>query len=96
MLGVNEVPNCHRTRCLVSLNPATSVDYMKRLEKRTAMYPTVHTEMRQFPFDNGATYKEIINPFNGKVPQRVVIGIVKTDAIKGSYEHDPLRLKKRV
>ena len=80
--------------CLVSLNPATSVDYMKGLEKRNAMYPIMHTEMRQFPFDNGATYKEIVNPFNVKVPQRVVIEIVKTDAFNGSYEHDPFAFEK--
>ena len=80
--------------CLVSLNPATSVDYMKRLEKRTAMYPIVHTEMRQFPFDKGVTYREIINPFNGKVPQKVVIGIVNTLAFNGEYEFDPYAFEK--
>ena len=44
--------------------------------KTQAKYPMIRTEMRQFPLDNGATSKEINNPFHGKVPQRVMIGIL--------------------
>lgn len=45
--------------------------------------------MRQFPLDNGATSKEIINPFNGKIPQGIVMGIVATTAFNGKYDKDP-------
>ncbi|PFX15712.1 hypothetical protein AWC38_SpisGene20062 [Stylophora pistillata] len=53
--------------CLVSLNPTTSVDFMKRLNKTKA---------------------------NGKVPQRIVIGVVRAAAFNGAYEHDPYAFEK--
>ena len=44
--------------------------------------------MRQYPLDNGATYKEINNPFNNKVPQRFVLAIVENSAFNGRYDQD--------
>ena len=46
--------------------------------------------MRQFPLDNGGTSKEINNPFDGKVPQRVTIGFLKTTAFNGQYNEENL------
>lgn len=46
--------------------------------------------MRQFPLDNGATSKEINNPFNGKVP----LGILETTAFNGEYDKDPFAFQK--
>ena len=50
----------------------------------------IRTEMRQFPLEDGATSKEINNPLNGKGPQRVIIGILKTTAFNGQYKEDCL------
>ena len=50
--------------------------------------------MRQFPLDNGATSKEINNPFNGKVPQRIILGILETTAFDGEYDKDPFAFQK--
>ena len=80
--------------CLVSQNPAVYMSMMSMMTKTPTKYPMIHTEMRQFPLDNGATFKEINNPFNGKVPQRVIIGILKTTAFNGQYNEDPLAFGK--
>ena len=80
--------------CLVSLNPAVYMSMMSMMTKTPTKYPMIRTEMRQFPLDNGATSKEINNPFNGKVPQRVIIGILKTTAYNGQYNEDPLAFGK--
>ena len=80
--------------CLVSLNPAVYMSMMSMMTKTPTKYPMIRTEMRQFPLDNGATSKEINNPFNGKVPQRVIIGILKTTAFNGQYNEDPLAFGK--
>ena len=61
--------------CLVKLNPSSYMDMMGLLSKSAALFPFVRTEMRQYPLNNGATYKEINNPFNNKVPQRFVLAI---------------------
>ena len=50
--------------------------------------------MRQFPLDNGATSKEINNPFNGKVPQRIILGILENTAFDGEYDKDPFAFQK--
>ncbi|PFX25068.1 Uncharacterized protein F54H12.2 [Stylophora pistillata] len=75
--------------CLVSLNPSVYDNTMSIITKTPAKYPIIRTEMRQFPLDNGATSKEIINPFNGKIPQRIVMGILATVAFNGQYDEDP-------
>ena len=50
--------------------------------------------MKQFPLDNGATSKEINSTFNGKVPQRIIIGILETTAFNGQYNKDPCAFQK--
>ena len=75
--------------CLVSLNPAVYMSMMSMMTKTPAKYPMIRTEMRQFALDDGATSKEINYPFDGKVPQRVIIGILKTTAFSGQYNEDP-------
>lgn len=80
--------------CLVSLNPSVYDNAMSILTKTPAKYPIVRTEMRQFPLDNAATFKEIINPFNGKIPQRIVLGILATTAVNGQADKDPFAFGK--
>ncbi|PFX12238.1 Uncharacterized protein F54H12.2 [Stylophora pistillata] len=80
--------------CLVSLNPSVYDNAMSILTKTPAKYPIVRTEMGQFPLDNAATYKEIINPFNGKIPQRIVLGILATTAFNGQADKDPFAFGK--
>ena len=63
---------------------------MSMMTKTPAKYPMIRTEMRQFPLEDGATSKEINNPLNGKGPQRVIIGILKTTAFNGQYKEDCL------
>ena len=43
----------------------------------------------QYPLENGATYKELLNPFNNRVPQRFVVAIVDQTAFNGSLTKDP-------
>ncbi|PFX14492.1 Uncharacterized protein F54H12.2 [Stylophora pistillata] len=73
----------------VSINPSVYDNTMSIITKSPAKYPIIRSEMRQFLLDNGATSKEIINPFNGKIPQRIVLGILATTAFNGQYDNDP-------
>lgn len=45
--------------------------------------------MRQYPLDNGATYKEINNPFNNKVPQRFVLAIRNGRYNQDTFAYQP-------
>ncbi|PFX33328.1 Uncharacterized protein F54H12.2 [Stylophora pistillata] len=70
-------------------NPSVYDNAMSLITKTPAKYLIIRTEMRQFPLDNGATSKEIINPFNGKIPQRIVMGILAPTVFNGQYDKDP-------
>ena len=80
--------------CLVKLNPSVYMELTSTISKTPAKYPMIRTKMRQFPLDNGATFQEINNPFNGKVPQRVILGILETTAFNGKYDKDPFAFQK--
>ena len=71
--------------CLVTFNPSVYNELMLAMSKTPAKYSMIYTEMRQFSLDNGATSKEINNPFNGKVPH---IGILQTIAFNSQYDKD--------
>ena len=75
--------------CFVKLNPSTYMDMMGLLSKSAALFPFVRTEMRQYPLDNGATYKEINNPFNNKVPQRFVLAIRNGRYNQDTFAYQP-------
>ncbi|PFX25939.1 putative uncharacterized transposon-derived protein F54H12.3 [Stylophora pistillata] len=74
--------------CLVKTNPGVFVGMAKKLETNLALYPLVRSEIRQYPLDNGATYKQILNPFSNRVPQRYIIAIVKQTAFNGDADED--------
>ena len=80
--------------CLVKFNLSVYMELTSIMSKTPAKCPMIRTEMRQFPQDNGATSKEINSPFNGKVPQRVILGISETTAFNGQYDKDPFAFQK--
>ena len=65
---------------LVKLNPSVYMELTSTMFKTPAEYPMIRTDNGQFALDNGATSKEINNPFSRKVPQRVILGIQETTA----------------
>ena len=75
--------------CVVKLDSGVYRTLISKLEKEMAHYPIVKSEIRQFPLENGATYKEILNPFNNRVPLRFYIAIVEQTAFNGSLTKDP-------
>ena len=80
--------------CLVKVNPAVYMRMMSALNKSMALYPMVRAEIRQYPLENGATYKEILNPFSNRVPQRFVVAVVDQNAFNGQRHKDPFAYQK--
>ena len=57
-------------------------------------YPTVRSEIRTYTLQNNHTNFEATDVFNGRVPDRVVVGVVYQDAFSGTYEYNPFIFKK--
>lgn len=57
-------------------------------------YPTVRSEIRTYILQNNHTNFEPTAAFNGRVPDRVVVGIVHQDTFTGTYAYNPFIFKK--
>ena len=57
-------------------------------------YPTVRSEIRTYTLQNLHSTFEATNMFNGRVPDRVFVGIVYQDAFSGKYGYNPFIFKK--
>ena len=57
-------------------------------------YPTVRSEIRTYTLQNNHTNFEATDVFNGRVPDRVVVGLVYQDAFSGNYAYNPFNFPK--
>lgn len=66
-----------------------------RLQRNLDVYhPTVRSEIRIYTLQNNHTNFEATDVFNGRVPDRVVVGMVYQDAFAGNYAYNPFNFKK--
>ena len=61
---------------------------------KIATYPVVRSEVRSFPLQAGLQRKEITNPFQSRVPNRMIVGMVDSRAFNGDYTRDPFCFQK--
>ncbi|CAH3173008.1 unnamed protein product, partial [Porites lobata] len=80
----------------VTLNAAVYVRLQKerQLNKQIARYPVVRSEIRTFSFDGRTTQWEQDNVFVGRFPDRVIVGLLHSDAFNGDLERYPFAFQK--
>ena len=61
---------------------------------KDVFYPTVRSEIRTYTLQNNHTNFEATDVFNGRVPDRVVVGLVYQDAFSGNYAYNPFNFPK--
>ena len=61
--------------------------------KRIVSYPTVRSEIRTYNIQQDTRHYEINNPFQSRLPNLVVIGLVKSTAFNGHTEQYPFTFK---
>ena len=65
-----------------------------RLQKNLDVYySTVRSEIRTYTLQNNRTNFEATDVFNGRVPDRLVVGLVYQDAFSGNYAYNPFNFK---
>lgn len=73
----------------VKVNPAVLYGHSKILEKQNALYPYTKTECRSQSVATGSTSFHWDNMFQGRKPEKVIIGFVKSKALNGDYTTNP-------
>ena len=83
--------------CRLSFNPDVyeSLESQRKLQQQWAKYPVVRSQIRTFSF-NGTTTKWMEdNLFLGKVPQRMIVGILDSTAFNGDKEKCPFAFQNK-
>ena len=75
--------------CFVTVAPEIVAAHSEILASEPALYPMTKTEVKKFAIAQGLFGAEINNPFEGRVPAEMVIGIVDGAASHGRYNSDP-------
>ena len=77
--------------CRMTLNQSVynTLQTRRRVKNRWANYPVVRTEIRTFSFDGNTTKFTQDNVFTGRVPDRILIGLLDSKAYNGDLEYYP-------
>ena len=77
--------------CRVDLNVSVYNDVLIKIDVRRqwANYPIVRSEIRTFSFDGKTTLWMEDNVFLGRLPDRVVVGLLDSKAFNGDLEYYP-------
>ena len=73
----------------------SKVRHVQSLEKNLDVYyPTVRSEIRNYTLQNRYSIFEATDVFNGRVPDRVVVGLVLQRCFSGDYGYNPFNFTK--
>ena len=83
--------------CRLSLNPDvyTSLEGERKLRKEVVKYPVVRDQIRTFIFNGATTTWMEHNLFLGRVPQRMIVGILDCKAFNGTKEKYPFSFQSK-
>ena len=81
--------------CQVRLNRSVYRELMTTMVsgKRVVSYPTVRSEIRTYNIQQDTRHYEINNPFQTRLPNLVVVGLVKSTAFNGDNDEYPFSFK---
>lgn len=77
----------------VTVSPVIGLAHARTLEKANAVYPLTKTVMRVFSAAQGAFSFTADNVFLDKLPNRVVLALVRADAYNGSKSRNPFNFQ---
>ncbi|XP_045167453.2 uncharacterized protein F54H12.2-like [Mercenaria mercenaria] len=77
----------------IRVNPAVIYGHSKILEKQNALYPYDKVEVRSVSISTGSTSFNWENMFQGKRPNKIILGFVKSRAVSGDYKTNPFNFE---
>ena len=83
--------------CRLSLNPDvySTLEGERKLRKQVVKYPVVNDQIRTFSFNGATTVWMEDNLFLGRVPQRMIVGILDSTAFNGAKEKYPFAFQSK-
>ena len=75
--------------CKVNVSPEVMTGHAAALEIADSIYPFVRTDIRTFNIAEGNFGMNIEDIWQGEVPTRLVVGLVKSQAYNGDYHLNP-------
>ena len=83
--------------CRLSLNPDvySTLEGERKLRKQVVKYPMVNDQIRTFSFNGATTVWMEDNLFLGRVPQRMIVGILDSTAFNGAKEKYPFSFQSK-
>ena len=73
--------------CHVSLNPNVTVAHNEAIQISPAIYPFWRSDIKSFNVSSGSYTVMIDNIFHGKIPSKIIIGMVSNAAYSGDYKN---------
>jgi hypothetical protein len=73
----------------VKMSPTILISHNKELEKRSAIYPIRRGELKTFSIGVGSLQVTKESLFTGKLPRRLVIGLIDSAAFAGNVAKNP-------
>ena len=67
---------------------------LNRARGMSVYYPTVRSEIRVHSIPPNTRYWEETNLFSGRIPDRLIVGLVHQDAFNGKYQQNPFCFEK--
>ena len=79
--------------CYISLNPNMILAHDEALKIGPAVYPFCRSDLKSFSVAKGSLNFMTDNIYNGKVPSKLVIGMVFNAGYSGEYDKNPFDFK---
>lgn len=83
------ITDCILKVCKVTLSPGLSLAQAEQLAVTPALYPYEETRIKNFNITQGSYNFRIEDIFQGAIPTRIVLAMVKAEAYNGSYKLNP-------
>lgn len=84
-----ELVLCHVTPMVYLTRSLT-----QKMMKTNTTFPTVRSEIRSYPLANTTRNFTIDNPFSGRIPNLLIVGMVRADAYNGTNNRHPFLFQK--
>ena len=79
--------------CTVEVAPEIAFAHSQILETTPAIFPYNKIEVKKFTLSSGIFSSSINDPFQGRIPSELIIGLVKDSSQNGSYDESPFKFE---
>ena len=79
--------------CQIRLNPSVYRELMSDMTKKIVSYPTIRSEIRTYNIARNTLHYEINYPFQNRLPNMVIVGLVTSTAFNGAVAENPFSFR---